>query len=56
MGVTLTKKKGNTYYTIKDIDNQKKKIQEQVTNLNRDDFLPFTNLFEMIAAIIGFKL
>ena len=56
MGVTLIRKKGNTYNTIKDIDNQKKKIQQQVTILNQEDFLPFKKLFEIIAAIIGFKL
>lgn len=65
MGVPLIQLKGNTYKTIKKDedhpneavpDSVKKIIQDNLSILEKNDFLPFKSVFEIIAEIIQYKL
>ena len=56
MGVELETKRGNTYQTIKDIDNSKAIIQKNLFKLGKEDYLSFKPLFETIATIINYTL
>lgn len=56
MQIPLIQQKGNLYKTIENLDAQKKKIQKKVKDLDKEDFLPFEKIFNLIAEIIDYQL